>query len=112
MKEEQTHCGPSPNRIPTTSDLKIWATELGFDALGVADIDLSKQKKSVIDWLRAGFAGEMHYMKRNIKKCRVLVLNFLVFMQEELDYMMKLCLLKTFLGNLMLKLREIKMLLE
>ena len=68
MKEEETHCGPSPNRIPTTSDLKIWATELGFDALGVADIDLSKQKKSVIDWLRAGFAGEMHYMKKNIKK--------------------------------------------
>ena len=47
MKEEETHFGPSPNRIPTTSDLKIWATELGFDALGVADIDLSKQKKSV-----------------------------------------------------------------
>ena len=67
-EEEETHCGPSPDRIPTTSDLKIWATEFGFDALGVADIDLSEQKKPVIDWLRAGFSGEMSYMKRNLKK--------------------------------------------
>jgi len=66
--EEETHYDPSRNRIPSTSDLKIWATDLGFDALGVADIDLSEQKKPVIDWLRAGFSGEMSYMKRNIKK--------------------------------------------
>ena len=68
MKEEEPHRRPSPNRIPTTSDLKIWATELGFDALGVADIDLSEQKKPMIDWLRAGFSGQMRYMKRNLKK--------------------------------------------
>ena len=68
IMEEETISHPSQNRIPTTSDLTIWATDLGFDALGVADIDLSEQKKPVIDWLRAGFAGEMSYMKRNLKK--------------------------------------------
>src|SRR5579871_3469491 len=45
--------------------IKGWAQELGFARLGVARIDLAQDEAHFLDWLRAGFAGEMHYMKRH-----------------------------------------------
>ena len=42
-----------------------WAEELGFAALGVANIDLSADEAFFREWLRAGFEGEMHYMSRH-----------------------------------------------
>jgi epoxyqueuosine reductase len=51
--------------------LKLWAAELGFSALGVADIDLSADEAHFLDWLRAGFNGEMGYMSRHgVKRTR------------------------------------------
>jgi epoxyqueuosine reductase len=46
-------------------DLRRWAQELGFARLGVAAIELSKDEAHFIDWLRAGFHGEMAYMSRH-----------------------------------------------
>jgi epoxyqueuosine reductase len=45
--------------------IKGWAQELGFARLGVARIDLAQDEAHFLDWLRAGFAGEMHYMERH-----------------------------------------------
>lgn len=39
-----------------------WASELGFQALGVADADLSAAEPRLLEWLARGWHGEMEYM--------------------------------------------------
>lgn len=41
------------------------ARALGFDAVGVAGIDLPEDERHLLDWLAAGFHGEMGYMERH-----------------------------------------------
>ena len=45
-----------------------WASELGFQQLGVSDIDLSDAEKHLNNWLAAGFHGEMNYMHKHGSK--------------------------------------------
>jgi epoxyqueuosine reductase len=47
------------------ADLRRWSRELGFARLGVARIDLATDEAHFLDWLRAGFNGEMSYMARH-----------------------------------------------
>jgi epoxyqueuosine reductase len=47
------------------ADLRRWSRELGFARLGVAQIDLANDEAHFLDWLRAGFNGEMAYMARH-----------------------------------------------
>jgi len=54
-----------PDRTALLADLRRWARELGFARLGVADIDLTQDEAHFVDWLRAGFHGEMAYMSRH-----------------------------------------------
>jgi epoxyqueuosine reductase len=46
-------------------DLQILARQMGFDAVGIADIELGPDEQHLKDWLAAGFHGEMHYMQRH-----------------------------------------------
>ena len=46
-------------------ELHHLARRMGFDALGVADIDLENDERHLQDWLAAGFHGDMHYMQRH-----------------------------------------------
>jgi len=41
------------------------AQALGFDALGVASVDLAEDERHLISWLDAGFHGDMNYMQRH-----------------------------------------------
>jgi epoxyqueuosine reductase len=41
------------------------ARALGFDALGIAPIELTEDEQHLVAWLAAGFHGEMHYMQRH-----------------------------------------------
>jgi epoxyqueuosine reductase len=53
-----------------SQEIKCKAIELGFDLVGVTDassID-SEQAKIFAEWLKSGFAGQMAYMHRNLKK--------------------------------------------
>ena len=50
------------------ADIKGWAAELGFARIGVANIDLAADEAHFLDWLRAGFDGEMRYMGRHGRK--------------------------------------------
>ena len=53
------------------AELRRWGAELGFARLGIANIDLSGDEAHFIDWLRAGFGGEMTYMSRHgLKRSR------------------------------------------
>jgi epoxyqueuosine reductase len=49
----------------TKIDLKILARAHGFDALGIAHIELESDERHLMDWLAAGFHGDMHYMQRH-----------------------------------------------
>jgi len=46
-------------------DLDRIARELGFAALGVADIELDADEARLLAWLEAGMHGEMDYMRRH-----------------------------------------------
>lgn len=48
--------------------LEAWAKELGFDALGVADAELSQPEKRLQAWLDAGHHGEMSWMQAHGRK--------------------------------------------
>src|SRR5262245_53518473 len=46
-------------------NIKAWGLELGFQAVGVADADLSAAEPRLLEWLAQGWHGEMEYMARH-----------------------------------------------
>ncbi|MEM6707388.1 MAG: tRNA epoxyqueuosine(34) reductase QueG [Pseudomonadota bacterium] len=51
-------------------DLDRWATELGFDGVGVSAVDLADHthEAELRAWLARGFHGSMSYLERNLDK--------------------------------------------
>jgi epoxyqueuosine reductase len=45
--------------------IKLWGAELGFQAVGIADLDLSAAGGRLAKWLGMGWHGEMDYMARH-----------------------------------------------
>ena len=45
--------------------IREWGLELGFQAIGIADADLSAAEPRLLDWLAQGRHGEMEYMARH-----------------------------------------------
>ncbi len=57
---------PAPIDLPAVKiSLAERARTYGFDALGVAGIELAEDERHLIAWLDAGFHGEMGYMQRH-----------------------------------------------
>ena len=51
--------------------IKTWGRELGFQQVGIADVDLDEAEARLLDWLAAGFHGAMSYMARHgVKRSR------------------------------------------
>jgi epoxyqueuosine reductase len=48
-----------------SSRIKEWGRELGFQAVGIADADLSAAEPRLLEWLGRGWHGEMEYMARH-----------------------------------------------
>jgi epoxyqueuosine reductase len=46
-------------------DIKSWGLALGFDAVGIADTELSEAETRLLEWLARGRQGEMDYMARH-----------------------------------------------
>jgi len=46
-------------------EIKQWGRELGFQAVGIADTDLSAAQGRLAEWLGLGWHGEMDYMARH-----------------------------------------------
>lgn len=56
----------TPSQLAELTDsIKNWGRELGFQQVGIADIDLQAHESRWVDWLAAGFHGEMDYMTRH-----------------------------------------------
>jgi epoxyqueuosine reductase len=54
--------------LPDRQTLNQWAAAYGFQDIGITDVDLSAHEPHVRAWLRAGFAGDMGYLTRNVSK--------------------------------------------
>jgi epoxyqueuosine reductase len=64
MSEAATNC----DYAALTRGIKAWGRELGFQSVGIADIDLAAAQGRLAEWLAAGFHGEMDYMARHALK--------------------------------------------
>ncbi|MEQ9561200.1 MAG: tRNA epoxyqueuosine(34) reductase QueG [Woeseiaceae bacterium] len=45
--------------------IRGWGRDLGFQAVGISDIDLAQAETRLADWLQQRFHGEMDYMQRH-----------------------------------------------
>lgn len=72
------------------SDIKNWATQLGFQQAGISDINLSEAGNHLNDWLQKQHHGDMSYMHRHGDKRyhpEKLVADTLSVISVRLDYM-------------------------
>lgn len=46
--------------------IKLWGQELGFQHVGICDVDLSQHEAQLQRWLDAGYHGEMDWMARTV----------------------------------------------
>jgi epoxyqueuosine reductase len=56
---------PPLDLYATKRTLDARARAFGFDALGVASVELAEDERRLIEWLDAGFHGDMDYMRRH-----------------------------------------------
>lgn len=50
------------------NDIKDWGIELGFQQIGMTDIDLSAYEEHFLQWLEQHFHGDMHFMQAHGSK--------------------------------------------
>lgn len=46
-------------------DIRIWSKKLGFDEIGITNTELSEHETYLMNWLAAGYHGEMYYMDQH-----------------------------------------------
>ncbi|MDH5325646.1 MAG: tRNA epoxyqueuosine(34) reductase QueG [Gammaproteobacteria bacterium] len=57
--------------LQLVKNIKSWGIELGFQQLGISDIDLQNAEVHLLNWLERGFHGQMDYMQRHgVKRSR------------------------------------------
>ena len=49
-------------------NIKLWGKELGFDEVGITDIDLSEHEQHLDKWIEKGMHGNMDYMHKHGRK--------------------------------------------
>ena len=61
--------GPAPltpqRLVELAGRIKDWGRELGFQQVGICDLDLGEHEQHLEAWLERGFHGEMAYMERH-----------------------------------------------
>ena len=60
-----SHSSRPADLINLADRIKIWGRELGFQQLGITDVDLAEDEERLQRWLDAGFHGEMGFMARH-----------------------------------------------
>ena len=53
---------------PLGEQIRQWGQELGFQQIGISDIDLGEHRQHLQHWLEKNFHGEMHYMESHGEK--------------------------------------------
>jgi epoxyqueuosine reductase len=60
-----SQCARRADLAVLAATIKVWGRELGFQAVGIADTDLSTAEPRLAAWIERGFGGEMDYMRRH-----------------------------------------------
>ena len=70
MSEEHTvsRLGDASDLSTLARNIKTWGQALGFQHIGICNIDLHRHEAHLRDWLAAGLQGEMSYMARHGSK--------------------------------------------
>ncbi len=59
------------NYVALNRQIRLWATELGFQAVGISDTDLAEAESGLMQWLADGLHGDLDYMaKHGTKRSR------------------------------------------
>jgi epoxyqueuosine reductase len=72
------------------SDIRDWALDLGFQQIGVSDVDLENAESRLQEWLRAGYHGRMEYMAGHgtkLSRPQELVPGTLRIISARMDYL-------------------------
>lgn len=73
-----------------SNDIKAWGRALGFQHVGISDIDLSQHEPHLMQWLENGYHGAMDYMEAHgLKRARPaeLVPGTLRVISVRMDYL-------------------------
>jgi epoxyqueuosine reductase len=65
MQENQAEGRALPHLAALTRDIKRWGAELGFQAIGITDCELSEAETRLVAWLDRGWHGDMDYIPRH-----------------------------------------------
>src|SRR5690606_26354727 len=55
----------APDFSALATDIKLWGRELGFQQVGITDLDVSEHAAHLHAWLAEHYHGEMQYMERH-----------------------------------------------
>lgn len=59
------------NNTELAHKIKQWGKQLGFQQVGISDTNLASAEKSLQQWIKKGYHGEMNYMhKHGLKRSR------------------------------------------
>ncbi len=53
------------NYIQLAGQIRQWGLDLGFQQIGIADLDIAEDEQRLMRWLEQGRHGEMDYMRRH-----------------------------------------------
>jgi epoxyqueuosine reductase len=71
IKTMQIEHPQQTNYVALNQQIRLWAAELGFQAVGISDTDLAEAESGLLQWLAAGLHGELDYMaKHGVKRTR------------------------------------------
>ena len=66
-----THTSGSKLELASLVDeIRQWGEALGFQQIGITDVDLSEAELRLASWLKKGHHGKMEYMSRHGRKRR------------------------------------------
>jgi epoxyqueuosine reductase len=71
-------------------NIKAWGKALGFQQVGICDVDLTRHEQGLQEWLDNGYAGEMGYMvEHGLKRARPaeLIPGTLRVISARMDYL-------------------------
>ncbi|MDL4863681.1 tRNA epoxyqueuosine(34) reductase QueG [Halomonas elongata] len=71
MSQPSAQGDASPDLQALAESIKTWGRDLGFQQVGITDVDLAEDEARLQRWLDAGHHGEMHFMaKHGTKRTR------------------------------------------
>ncbi len=66
--QNHPHDNEGRDLFALANNIKSWGKELGFQQVGICDTRLDEAESHLLNWLKAGYHGNMEYMERHGSK--------------------------------------------